>query len=559
MKNFLILSLTFFLVSSVSCQRADRELGVTETQKHSSKTVSETRAVPSRQKQDNPFVKGKISLKQTVVPTGLAVDNGTIFVNDLKEGKIKLFNMNGKMIDSIEVPGALPTALDVRDGIIYYGDIIMKNVLRIKTGDKKGLKPLPFYGLWQKDLAVTENDIIFLDTRRKEIVTTDRYDGSTIRRYKAPGANPTSITYDGRWLYCGESEEKKIHVIEPETGWVIRSIPSPAGHLSGLSFYKGNLYVSDLHDNSIHILNLFPDKPLVESETEKYRVVFTVNNRIEGSGSAKNLRNYIAIPQDHPGQKLISEIKFSPEPDSYVTDKWGQRFAEFKTEHLSPGDTKKVQMSVDVKVSQAAFHFDPDEFRNIYFTGMKEFLSDGRKYMVNSDYITGKTKELIKDETRYYYKARKLYEYLADSITYVREGGWGRADTVIKRGTGSCSEYTFALIALYRSAGIPSRFVGAFVNRSKHGGLDFVFHRWAEIWMGEKYGWVPVDANAGATDEPEKRGNAFGSIPNRYLITTISGGESEYTDWSYNYGVKYDSENGGVVRSFPLARWIPLD
>ncbi|HDT11106.1 MAG TPA: hypothetical protein ENN58_00035, partial [bacterium] len=447
----------------------------------------------------------------------------------------------------------------VYEGIIYYGDITMENVHRMKTDGKGALKPLPFYGAWQRDIVITDDEMIFLDTRKKEIVKTDKYDGSTIDKFKAPGKNPTSITYDGTWLYCGESEDKKIHVIEPETGWVIRSIPSPAIHLSGLSFYKGNLYVGDLHDNKIHILNTLPDKPLVESEKRKFRVVFRINNEVEGSGSVKNLRNYIAIPEDRPGQKLLSEIKFSPEPDGYVTDEWGQKLAEFKTAEMNKGDIKKITMTVDVEVSNAAFHFDPLKFGNISAKGMEHYLEDGRKYAINNGYILKKAEEIIKSETNYYYKARKLYEHLADSITYEREGGWGRADTVIKRGTGSCSEYTFALLALYRSVGIPSRYVGAFVNRSEHGGLDFVFHRWAEIWLGEKYGWVPVDANAGATEEPEKRGNAFGSIPNRYLVTTVSGGESEYLDWSYNYGIKYDSENGGVVKLFPLARWIPVD
>ena len=131
----------------------------------------------------------------------------------------------------------------------------------------------------------------------------------------------------------------------------------------------------------------------------------------------------------------------------------------------------------------------------------------------------------------------------------------GAAPTVLERGTGSCSEYTFSLVALFRAAGIPARYVGAYVNRAKEGGLDFVFHRWAEVWMGERAGWVPVDANAGSSRQPEVRGAAFGSLSNRFIVTTVSGGESDLIDWDYNYHTDYEIKGDATLDTFPLAIW----
>ncbi len=558
MKKALLLIIPAFLV--FSCLKEQDVSGETVQKK---KTTVPERTVQTDILKEygsaGKFVESEIMLPEGIVPTAISVNKGRIYVNDLNKGKIRIFDLKGKQVNEIKVHGLFPTALDVHENIIYHGDITSRHLLRIKTDGKRGLKPMPFYGRWQRDLAVSDDYIFYLDNRVNEIIKTDKYDGSTIERFKAPGRNPTSLTFDGTWLYCGEAEEKQIHIVDPVTGWVIRSIPSPAGHLSGLSFYNGRLYAADLHSNKIHVMTPYPEKPLIEDRERDFRIIYRISSQMESAGTAENLRTYIAIPETRPGQKLLSEVKFSPQPDGYVTDEWGQRFAEFKKETLSSGEKHDITMTVDARVFNAAFHFDPMALNNISARGLEDFLSDGRKYAIREGFIPKKADEIIQDETRYYFKARKLYEYLTDSITYVREGGWGRADTVIKRGTGSCSEYTFALVALFRSVGIPSRYVGALVNRSEHGGLDFVFHRWAEIWMGEKYGWVPVDANAGATEEPEKRGNAFGSIPNRYLVTTVSGGESEYLDWSYNYGIKYDSKDGGIVRTFTLARWVPLD
>ena len=135
-------------------------------------------------------------------------------------------------------------------------------------------------------------------------------------------------------------------------------------------------------------------------------------------------------------------------------------------------------------------------------------------------------------------------------------GGWNIAPTVIDRGSGSCSEYTFVFIAMCRAAGIPARYTGALVIRGDDASTDEVFHRWAEVYL-PGYGWVPYDVQAGDKPTPEKQGEAFGDLPNRFLITTLGGGGSRYIGWDYNSTARWSCRGRCDVADLHLGDWFP--
>jgi len=130
------------------------------------------------------------------------------------------------------------------------------------------------------------------------------------------------------------------------------------------------------------------------------------------------------------------------------------------------------------------------------------------------------------------------------------------APVVLQRGTGSCSEYSFSFIALCRAAGLPARYVGALVVRGDDASMDDTFHRWPEIYL-PNYGWVAIDPQGG--DKPSARDQAIniGDLPNRFLITTQGGGDSEYLGWYYNYNEKYSTEPQVQVYIETFAEWEP--
>ncbi|MEJ2054186.1 MAG: transglutaminase-like domain-containing protein, partial [Calditrichaceae bacterium] len=134
--------------------------------------------------------------------------------------------------------------------------------------------------------------------------------------------------------------------------------------------------------------------------------------------------------------------------------------------------------------------------------------------------------------------ARKIFDYIRNTLEYKLEGGWNVAPVVLQRGTGSCSEYTISFIALARAAGLPARYAGAIVVRGDDASLDEVFHRWPEVYL-PNFGWIPIDPQGGDKELPGDRARNIGSLSNRFLITTQGGGDSEYLGWYYNYNQDY--------------------
>ena len=84
-----------------------------------------------------------------------------------------------------------------------------------------------------------------------------------------------------------------------------------------------------------------------------------------------------------------------------------------------------------------------------------------------------------------------------------------------------------------RAAGIPARYVGSVSLRGDDKSMDYVFHRWTEIYL-PNYGWIPVDPSGGDRNMPGAQANYFGSLSNNYCITTQSGGGSKTMKWTYN-------------------------
>ena len=187
----------------------------------------------------------------------------------------------------------------------------------------------------------------------------------------------------------------------------------------------------------------------------------------------------------------------------------------------------------------------------------KTYTADGERYRINTPYIAETIKTVVGGEKNPYWVARKIYNYLMEKIDYEMVGGWDVPEVVLKRGKGSCSESTFAFVALCRAAGLPARYQGSVVVRGDDASIDDAFHRWAEIYL-PNYGWVPVDASRGKAKAAADAARGFGELSNRYLITTVGGGGSEYLEWGYNSLAKYKATGYCKVEEETYAFWEPL-
>jgi transglutaminase-like putative cysteine protease len=217
-------------------------------------------------------------------------------------------------------------------------------------------------------------------------------------------------------------------------------------------------------------------------------------------------------------------------------------------------------MKINAKIYKIRYHIFPEKVAGLNKIPQdikSKYLVDDNKYRIHDPVIQDAVKQAVGNEKNPYWIARNIFKYVIDHIEYERIRGWDVAPAVLKRGTGSCSEYAFIFIAMCRAVGIPARYAGSVVMRGDDASVDYVFHRWAEIYL-PNYEWIPVDPSRGDSESPRHQAMAFGYLSNRQLITTLGGGGSKYLGWGYNSYTKYQFKGKVKIDIENIAEWEPL-
>ena len=386
-------------------------------------------------------------------------------------------------------------------------------------------------------------------------------DGAIIKSFAAPGDQTTGLAFDGQYLWSADRICARIYMISCETGDVLMIFPSPAHCPWGLAFAGNKLYNVDSQTDSLYQIMIDTKSFVTRTHPLSENMNYHDEIRNEGPGTLKELDIYLAIPQNSYHQALEHELVYSSSAKpEFVKDKWGQPYAEFHFDSVPSGGVAKASYQVTAEMYETRYFIRPemtygaDSFsREI----SHKFLEDDTNYDINNSVIQNAVKSAIGEETNQYWKARKIYHWIIDHLSYELDGGWYAAPKVIENGKGSCSEYTFVFIAMCRAAGIPARYDGAIALRGDRTSKDNVFHRWCEIYL-PPYGWIPVDPSGGDTPSPEGQANNFGCVSNSYLVTT-SGAGSDLIGWDYNSGEKWQSAGKSKIDSERVGEWSPAD
>ncbi len=494
-------------------------------------------------------------------PMGLAIHEGSLWISDMATRKIHEFHLGDrKVLRSLDAPGLMPSGLAVHDGLLVIADRQADRFHRVRLAETglTGAETLPYYEKWAWGLVSDGKSLWAVDARQNKLHQLDPDDGTTIRSFPAPGTHPTAIAWDGAYLWVAEHASNTIFRIDPETGWVVSSIPSPGPYPSAMVFFDGTLWIADYQSRRIYRVRLPEKLRVIEDDERRVRATYQVVYRAAGPGKVRKLTSFLAVPRELTGQRLLAPVRFDPEPTRMARDRWGQEIAVFELGDLAPGETRSVRWVGDFATFRVRYQIDPYRLEPLRTDReLSSYLADDKKYNLRHPALTDWLRELSREPAHPYRTARRIYEKLVDSIVYDRSGGWNNAAAVLERKSGSCSEYTFALVALLRRSGLPARYVGAISERGDAASFDDVFHRWAEVWM-PGYGWVPVDANAGGGADPAVRGLHFGGRTNRHIVTTIGGGASEYLDWTYNHHTRYELEGQATLTEQPIGRYRPL-
>jgi hypothetical protein len=473
-------------------------------------------------------------------PTGLAWDGDRLWLADRDCSMLYAIDpSSGAVMDSIECPAFSPLGIAYGEGCLWISGYYEKGIYKLDVTTRKVVDMISAPGDLTTGLAWDNGYLWASDASAREIVKLDPLDGARMKTIKAPSRYSNGLAFDGEYLWVSDRLADKIYSVVPATGLVVLALDSPGPYPRGLAWNGKTLWVADYQRDSLYSVLTDGDTLMKITKPKQAVVRFTFKVRCEGPDPIDRYDVYLALPHaDLEHQRLLEDMTFNPDPEDFSADRWGQRFAHFTLADIEPGQTRRVSYRTAAEINDARFFLVPDRvggLQRIPTEIRRDYTVDGGRLLIDDPVIQKAIQQAVGDETRPYWIMRDIFEYVIDHVKYERVGGWDTAPNVLKRGTGSCSEFSFVFMAMARGAGLPTRFCAGVMERGDEASMDDVFHRWTEVYL-PGYGWVPVDASATDSEWQADRIKAIGSYTNRGLITTIGGGGSEYVGWGYNYG-----------------------
>jgi hypothetical protein len=492
---------------------------------------------------------------------GLAFDGKFLWNADRKSDLIyRVDPENGAILDSLPAPGYVIRGLTWDGTLLWCVDGADEQIYAINPETRIVEKIIYCPVSRPGDLAYDGEALWIADDGANKLHRLSTEDGTITATIEAPTKYPGGLTFDGRYLWVADRISDEIYMVEPDYGDVINIFEAPGPHAWGLAWDGNYLWNVDYQDDRIYKLIVDDGNKFNRTEEKVEQVEFIFEIRNYGPDLVKTLDAYLAVPHNRDNQELLGDVVFDPEPAEYIHDKWGQKVAHFKYTDLKATEFHTITMTARAKLYQNRYFVFPDKLgtlENIPKDIKEKYLVDDSKFDINNDIIQNAVKSAIGDETNPYWMARKIFNYVIDKLEYELAGGWEVAPIVLDRGTGSCSEYTFSHIAMCRAAGIPARYVGSIVVRGDDASWDETFHRWVEVYL-PGFGWLPVDPNAGDDELPRDKALGFGFLKNRFLITTVGGGGSEYLEWGYNANTHMTTVGRAKVEIEYFGEWTPL-
>ncbi len=502
--------------------------------------------------------------------TGLAFDGQAFWTVDRDSDMLyRIDPSDGRLLASFDAPGYFCTALAWDGKSLWVADMDFTNtsaedycgkIYQIDPASGRTLKVIMAPGSDPQGLAWDGRTLWVSDNGSREIFQISPEDGTTIRTLKAPAGDPRGLAWDGNYLWLADRSKDELYRIDPVKGRVIMVLPAPGPYPWGMTWARNSLWVADYQDDEIAQVAVFVDGAYTRAKERNALVTFTHDVINFGPGTVTDLDVYLALPKQRSTQDILA-VEFAEVPDARLTDRWGQEVARFRKTSLKPGERALTRMRVKAKIYDVMYHLFPEKagtLKDIPADVRNRYLADDDKYRLKDPVIQAAVKEAVTRPDNPYWIARDLYDWLHDKMVYQRIGGWDVAPTVLQRGSGSCSEYAFVYIAMCRAAGLPARYAGSVVVRGEDASFDFVYHRWVEVYLPNS-GWVPVDPSGGDQESTRDQAMYFGHLENRFLITTESGGGSEYLKWDYNSSESWQADGRVQLRLEMIADWDRLE
>ncbi len=492
-------------------------------------------------------------------PFGMTLDNDVLLISDRASGHLYHFSIKDKkLIKHIPLPCAHPWGISKDKNGIWISD--RENNRIIHYHSKKKIVDMVLQEVETDASGLAWDGECLWATSGNKFLKLDPTDGTELQTFDGPGRDTTAIFYDGSYLWLAERYQDRIVCATPE-GVIFGVLPSPGPYPSGICRKGNTLWILDFQERILYAQDIsFQAKPFCLGEIHRRKVRFTHSLHNRGPSGDVDARLYMCVGENDAHQKILKPISFFPGSITFVKDNWGQKFGFLKGK-IAPLKSIQQGYQLEVETRDLNYFILPDwvePLDKIPSDIRKNYLVDGHKLKLDDPFLKQLVIKVVGDETNPFWIAFKIHRYLHLNMKYKMTGGWNAAPTILKRGNGSCSEFTFAYLAMARIAGLPARYEAGLVVRGDDGSMDRVYHRWIQVYI-PPFGWIPVDPSRGVPATAMEVATSFGSLSHRFFITTHSGGDSPIMGWTYNYNSFYEFSGQAVVDIKTEAKWFPLE
>ncbi len=482
-------------------------------------------------------VKKSVKFTDLKYITGISHYKGSKYwVVEKEKDSLFLIDIDSKQIEkSFACPSYDIYGVSFYNGFLWLCDRASNKIYRMDAATGIIDRAFDFPGNFPEGIVRTDEGVWVIEYRNNLILLHPQ-DGTVIKKFFVEGG--TGLAYDGKYLWISNRYKDQLYQFSSKYGEIINILEAPDEFVSGITYYDNSLVLYGYVDKEIKVVDLNAKKKFYVLNKRVLKCDMTCKTHFLGEGTDLHSDIYFAVPHDLPNQKVL-DIKFVPANKyKFVYDQWGQKVAHFSFDNLKHTE---AHMIVPVELRHIRFFIEPEKcgsLKDIPKDTIKLYTKDGSKFRIDDPVIQSIAAKIKRESEEagdnYYWLVRRIYKYLRDNLYYDLSGGWEIAPVILKRGSGSCSEYSFSFLAIAHALGIPARFQGSVVVRNDVASTDDVFHRWVEVFI-PNYGWIPIDPSGGDGESLIHQARYFGELNDRFLITTVGCGDSKYMGWNYNY------------------------
>ncbi len=233
-----------------------------------------------------------------------------------------------------------------------------------------------------------------------------------------------------------------------------------------------------------------------------------------------------------------------------------------------------LEFSVSYEYTAYAYYNEIDTNAIQKFSGdepqFKIYTAEDPPHKIFTPGLRQLASNIVDQEENPYLKAKRIYEWIADSIkySYAREYSTLRniSEYCLNNRYGDCGQEAILFITLCRISGVPARWQSGFFTFPGDEGM----HDWSEIFV-KPYGWIPVDtymgifftsmtADLSAEQRSEMRNFYFGNLDHYRLVANKGHNQPLFPPKKHVRSETVDFQRGEVEWQggnlyFPDWRW----